>query len=193
MHEMPDTEGADAASERLWPEGYKHRIRHAVLQRMVDNLREAGACEHVYESHYTTALENYPIFVERVAEIVTIGAENGTDRAFGEIHSAMRNGRDLPLARVRARYLWPQPFDEDLKTALRGEITAEYRESHALEHLHEDHYLGKLGFKDFIDRAAKLLVVGGINGADDSLAAVYRALLDGSPLPMARRRPRRIQ
>jgi hypothetical protein len=193
MHEMPDTEGADAASERLWPEGYKQRIRHVVTQRVVDSLSEAGAFEQVYESHYTAALESYPSFVERLAEIVTIGAENGTDGAFGEIHSAMRNGRDLPFARVRARYLWPQPFDEDLKTELRGEITAEYRESHALEHLHEDHYLGKLGFKDFIDRAAKLLVVGGINGADDSLAAVYRALLDGSPLPMARRRPRRIQ
>jgi hypothetical protein len=105
----------------------------------------------------------------------------------------MRNGRDLPLARVRARYLWPQPFDEELKAELRQEITAEYRESHALEHLHEDHYLGKLGFEDFINRAAELLVVGGINGADDSLATVYRALLDGSPLPTARRRPRRIQ
>jgi len=190
---MPDTEGADAASERLWPEGYKQRIRHVVLQRTADCLSEAGAFEKVYESHYTTALESYPNFVERLAEIVTIGAENGTDGAFGEIHSAMRNGRDLPLARVRARYLWPEPFDEELKAELRHEIKAEYRESHAVEHLHEDHYLGKLAFSDFIDRAAELLVVGGINGADDSLAAVYRALLAGSPLPMARRRPRRIQ
>jgi len=193
MHEMPDTEGADAASERLWPEGYKHRIRHAVTQRMVDKLTEAGAFEQVYESHYTAVLESYPSFVERVAEIVTIGAENGTDGAFGEIQSAMRRGLDPPLARVRVRYLWPEPFDEELKAELRHEITAEYRESHALEHLHEDHYLGKLEFEDFINRAAELLVVGGINGADDSLAAAYRAFLAGSPLPMARRRPRRIQ
>ena len=193
MHEMPDTEGADAASERLWPEGYKQRIRHVVSQRMVDSLREAGAFEHVYESHYTSALENFQIFVERMAEIVTIGAENGTDGAFGEIHSAMRRGLDPPMARVRARYLWPEPFDEELKAKLRHEIKVEYRQSHALEHLYEDHYLGDLGFEDFVDRAAELLVVGGINGADDSLTAVYRALLDGSPLPMARRRPRRIQ
>ena len=193
MHEMPDTEGADAAAERLWPEGYKQRIRHVVTQRMVDRLSEAGAFEQVYESHYTGALENYPSFVERVAEIVTIGAENGTDGVFGEIQSAMRRGLDPPLARVRARYLWPEPFDEELKAELRHEITAEYRESHALEHLHEDHYQGKLEFEDFIGRAAELLVVGGINGADDSLAVVYRALLAGSPLPTARRRPRRIQ
>jgi hypothetical protein len=190
---MPDTEGADAAAERLWPEGYKQRIRHVVTQRVVEKMSEAGAFEHVYESHYTAVLESYPTFVERMAKIVTIGAENGTDGAFGEIHKAMRNGRDLPLARVRARYLWPEPFDEELKAELRHEITAEYRESHALEHLHEDHYLGKLGFEDFIGRAAELLVAGGINGADDSLAAVYRALLAGSPLPTARRRPRRIQ
>jgi hypothetical protein len=89
--------------------------------------------------------------------------------------------------------LWPEPFDEELREELHQEITAEYRESHALEHLHEDHYLGKLEFEDFISRAAELMVVGGINGADDSLAAVYRALLDGSQLPTARRRPRRIQ
>jgi hypothetical protein len=160
---------------------------------VIDRLTETGAFEQVYESHYTTALESYPSFVERLAEIVTIGAENGTDGAFGEIHSAMRKGLDPPVARVRVRYLWPEPFDEELKAGLRHEITAEYRESHALEHLHEDHYLGKLEFEDFIGRAAELLVVGGINGADDSLAAVYRALLAGSPLPTARRRPRRIQ
>jgi hypothetical protein len=193
MHEMPDTEGVDAASERFWPEGYKERIRQVVTQRVVDRLSEACAFEKVYENHYTTALESYPRFVERVAEIVTIGAENGTDGAFGEIHWAMRRGLDPPLARVRARYLWPEPFDEELKEELRDEITAEYRESHALEHLHEDHYLGKLEFEEFIGRAAELLVVGGINGADDSLAAVYRAMLAGSPLPPARRRPRRIQ
>ena len=193
MHEMPDTEGVDAASERLWPEGYKQRIRQAVMQRVVDRLTEAGAFEQVYERHYTAALENYPSFVERMAEIVTIGAENGTDGAFGEIQSAMRRGLAPPLARVRVRYLWPEPFDEELRAELHNEITAEYRESHALEHLHEDHYLGKLEFEDFIGLAAELLVVGGVNGADDSLAAVYRALLAGSPLPTARRRPRRIQ
>jgi hypothetical protein len=193
MHEMPDTEGVDAAAERFWPEGYKERIRHVVKQRVVDSLSEAGSFEQVYERHYTAALESYPSFVERVAEIMMIGAENGTDGAFGEIHSAMRKGLDLPTVRVRARYLWPEPFDEGLKEELRQEIVAEYRQSHALEHLHEDHYLGKLEFEDFIIRAAELLVVGGINGADDSLAAVYRALLGGSPLPTARRRPRRIQ
>jgi len=193
MHEMPDTEGADAASERLWPEGYKQRIRQVVTQRMVERMSEAGAFEQVYENYYTAVLENYPGFVEQVAKIVTIGAENGTDGAFGEIHSALRRGLDPPLARVRARYLWPEPFDEELKAELRHEIKVEYRQSHAFEHLYEDHYLGDLGFEDFVDRAAELLVVGGINGADDSLAVVYRALLDGSPLPKARRRPRRIQ
>ena len=193
MHEMPDTEGADAAAERLWPEGYKQRIRSAVAERVAESLSEAGAFEQIYESHYSAALESYPNFVERVASIVTIGAENGTDGAFGELHTAMRKGLDPPLARVRVRYLWPEPFDEELKDELRREIVAEYRDSHALEHLHEDHYLGKLEFEDFIGRAAELLVVGGINGADDSLAAVYSALLAGSPLPTARRRPRRIQ
>jgi hypothetical protein len=193
MHEMPDTDAADADAEGFWPEGYKERIRHAVARRMVERLSEAGAFEQAHQKHYTAVFEDYPAFVERLAEIVTIGAENGTDGAFDEIHSALRRGLDPPLARVRARYLWPDPFDEELKAELRGEIVAEYREFHELEHLHEDHYLGNLGFEDFVDRAAELVVVGGINGADDGLAAVYRALLDGSPLPPARRRPRRIR
>jgi hypothetical protein len=124
---------------------------------------------------------------------VAIGAENGTDGTFDETHSALRKGLDPPMARVRARYLWPAPFDEELKAELRGEIVAEYRESNAFEHLHEDHYPGGLGFEDFVDQVAELVVAGGINGADDALAAVYRAFLTGSPLPPARRRPRRIR
>jgi hypothetical protein len=193
MHEMPDTEGADAAAERLWPEGYKERIRVGVTRRVIERLTEARAFEQVHETHYGTVFDDYPAFVERVAEIVTIGAENGTDGAFDEIHSALRRGLDPPLARVRVRYLWPEPFDDELKAELRREIVAEYRHSHDFEHLHEDHYLGDLGFSDFVERAAELVVVGGINGADDGLTAVYRALLSCSRLPSARRRPRRIR
>jgi hypothetical protein len=55
---MPDTEGADAAAERLWPEGYKQRIRHAVTHRVVESLSEAGAFKQIYERHYTTALDH---------------------------------------------------------------------------------------------------------------------------------------
>jgi hypothetical protein len=193
MHEMIDTEASDASAERLWPEGYKERIRQVVTRRVVESLSEAGAFERVYERRYTAAFESYPSFVERVAEIVTIGAENGTDGAFDEIHFALRRGLDPPLARERARYLWPEPFDEELRAELHHLIQTEYRDSHAFEHLHEDHYLGELGFEEFVDRTAELVVMGGVNGADDILAAIYRALLDGSPLPAARRRPRRIQ
>jgi hypothetical protein len=193
MHEMPDTEHADAAAERLWPEGYKSTIRDRVAQRVAADVSEAGAFVQVYEEHYATAFESYPIFVVRAAEIVAIGAENGTDGAFDEIHAALRNGTGPPEIRVRARYLWPEPFDEGLGAELHRAIVAEYRGSHAFEHLHEDHYLGDLSFDDFVDRVAGLVVAGGVNGADDAVAAVYRAFLTGSPLPPARRRPRRIR
>ena len=131
--------------------------------------------------------------MERVADIVAIGAENGTDQAFDEIHAALRTGTRLPTPRMRARYLWPEPFDDHLAGELHRDIVAEYRGSHALHHLHEDHSSEGLTFDGFVDRLADLVVAGGINGADDALAAVYRALLAGSPLPPARRRPRRIR
>jgi len=190
---MPDTEGADAAAERFWPEGYKGRIRDGVARRVADRLSEAGAFERVCEEHYRASFSSYSDFVGRVAEIVAIGAENGTDEAFDEIHAALRGGSLPPEARMRVRYLWPEPFDEELRTELHREIVAEYRESHAFEHLHEDHYPGGLDFVDFVDQVAHRVVAGGVNGADDALTAIYSALLTGSPLPPARRRPRRIR
>jgi hypothetical protein len=193
MHEMPDTESADAAAERFWPEGYKQKIRDGVARRVADRLREAGAFEKVYEHRYATALASYTEFVGRVAEIVAIGAENGTDQAFDAIHAALRTGTPLPTPRLRARYLWPEPFDDHLGDELHRDIVAEYRESHTFQHLHEDHSSGDLIFEEFVGRVADLVVAGGVNGADDALAAVYRALLAGSPLPPARRRPRRIR
>jgi hypothetical protein len=44
---MPDTDEADADAERLWPEGYKERIRYGVTQRVAERLSEAGAFEAV--------------------------------------------------------------------------------------------------------------------------------------------------
>ncbi len=190
---MPDTEGADAAAERFWPEGYKQKIRDGVARRVADRLRESGAFEKVYQDRYATALASYTDFVGRVAEIVAIGAENGTDGAFNEIHAALRNGTVAPSPRLRARYLWPEPFDGHLAGELHRDIVAEYRESHAFHHLHEDHSADGLPFEGFVARVADLVVAGGVNGADDALAAVYRALLTGSQLPPARRRPRRIR
>jgi hypothetical protein len=193
MHEMPDTDDADAASERFWPEDYKTTIGDRVAERVADALNETRAFEHSWEKGYSAAYETYPAFVERVAETVAIGAENGTDASFDGIHAALRNGWAPPEARGRARYLWPEPIDEGLGAELHSAIAGEYRESHAFEHLYEDHFAGDLSFDDFVDRIASLVVTGGVNGADDALAAIYRAVLTGSPLPPARRRPRRIR
>ena len=165
-----------------------------VTQRVVDGLSEAGAFERVWERHYTTALESYQSFVERVAEIVTIGAENGTDGAFGEIQSAMRRGLDPPLARVRVRYLWPEPFDEELKTELRHEITAEYRESPRPRTPSRGPLSGQTRIRGFHRAGPPSCWSWAASTAPTTgLATIYRALLDGSPLPTARRRPRRIQ
>jgi len=190
---MPDTEHADASAERFWPEDYKQKIRDGVVRRVEDELIAAGAFEQVYEKHYTTKHDTYHAFVGRVAHVVAIGAENGTDEAFDEIHVTLRKGSDPPEARIRARYLWPEAFDERLREELRQAVVEEYRASHAFAHLHEDHYSGSLDFEAFVYRVADRVVAGGVNGADDALAAVYSAFLTGSELPPARRRPRRIR
>jgi hypothetical protein len=156
-------------------------------------LTKARAFETTWETHYTAAFTRYEDFVGRLSEIVAIGAENGTDGAFDGIYAAMRTSSPPPKERVRARYLWPEGVDVELRADLHGLITAEYRNSHPFEHLHEDHYEGELSFDDFVDHVAGLVVTGGVNGADDALASIYRALLNGSPLPSARRRPRRLR
>jgi len=193
MHEMPDTDTADAAAERFWPEGYKRTLAARVAERVASSFTGANAFEQAFDGHYGTVFESYPGFVERISEIVAIGAENGTDQVFDEIHRALSTGSPLPAARTRARYLWPEPIDGELGGELLGTIAAEYRGSHAIEHLHEDHSAGDLDFEAFVDRLARLVVAGGANGADDALAAVYRSLLTGAPLPTARRRPRRLR
>ena len=193
MHEMPDTEHADAAAERFWPEGYKEQLHERVARVVTGRLTADRSFENLFQRWYVAGYGDYDGFVGRIAGITAIGAENGTDRALDEIHAALGRRSELPAPRLRARYLSPEPVDDELRADLRGEVVAEYRTSHAFAHLHEDHYRGALDFVGFVEEVAQLVAVGAANGADDALGAVYDALLTASPLPPARRRPRRIR
>ena len=170
------------------------RLQELAAKRMelLGSLQQAKMQESVnkaVESISGTMDDEVPT-LEKVEE--KIEKRKAEAMAKAELHDATPAGAESEL-REAVSLSQADSKLEELKAELRLEIRAEYRESHALEHLHEDHYLGELGFGDFVDRAAELVIVGGVNGADDSLAAVYRALLDGSPLPNARRRPRRIR
>jgi len=193
MHDIPDTEETDAAAERYWPEGYKSVIKGRVGRAFAAQVQEAGAFKAVYDALYHEEFKNYERFVDRLAEMVVIGAENGADETFEEIYASFRNQTALPESRAPAHYLWPESFSPDLKNELKQNVFEEYSHHHAYEHIHEDHYQGILDFESFINQVAGLVVTGAVNGADDAMSRIYRSFLSAAPLPPARRRPKRIR
>ncbi len=192
MHDLLDTEEADSSAERYWPDGFKDVIRTRIAQTFRCQVRDAKAFSSVYETHYAGRFEDYDSFVDRLSEMVVIGAENGADQSFDEVNSSFQREAPLPQPRALARYLWPGPVEDDAQRELHDRICAEYRDSHAYSHFHEDHYHGDLDFDTFLDRMAHLVVVGVMNGSDAMLENIYRRVLTGSPLPTPRRRPKRI-
>ena len=191
MHDMPDTEDADAAAERFWPEGYKDVIWAELIPAFAGLLHEGEAFKTVYKQHYREDFRTYDQFVDRLAEMVAIGAENGSDSIFDEIYAAFSHNAPLPAVRTYARHLWPDSFSEELKGRLHDKVTEEYRNLHTYEHVYEDHYEGQLSFDEYIDHIASLVVAGAQKGADDMIGGVYRAFLGPARLPIARRRPKR--
>jgi hypothetical protein len=191
MHDMPDTEDADAAAERFWPEGYKDLLWADLIPAFAGLLRETEAFKAVYEQNYGDDFRTYDQFVDRLAEMVAIGAENGSDSIFDEIYAAFSHNAPLPGIRSYARSLWPDAFNQELKVRLHDRVIEEYKDLHAYEHVYEDHYEGQLTFDDYIGHIASLVVVGAQKGADDMIGSIYRAFLGPARLPTARRRPKR--
>jgi hypothetical protein len=193
MHDIPDTDDKDAADELFWPSGYKDVIRQRLSHEITNRIIDAGAYKAIYEERFHDRFSNYEQFVDRLAEIVVIGSENGAERAFDEIHVSFRINRPLPVVRPYARYLWPGPFSKELKDEIHKKVFNEYSDCHGYQHIHEDHYEGTLDFTSFIGRVADHVSTGSENGADDALGTIYRSFLEGLSLPAARRRPKRIR
>ena len=125
--------------------------------------------------------------------MVVIGSENEIDNILEEVYAAFRRNIPLPEKRLYGRYFWPESFDKDLKNELHQIIFEEFRNHHAYIHIHEDHYQSNLSFDEFIDKIATLVIVGAVNGADDTIGNIYRSFLASSPLPTTRRHSRRIR
>jgi hypothetical protein len=193
MHDMPDTDEADAAAERYWPEEYKWVIKTDLKQSFEAALQETEAFSGSYKKDYSNQFSSYEAFIHRLAEGVVIGAENGADEILEQIQRDLGRNNPLPEKRVFAVYFQPQPFDEELKTSLHREVFEEFHTHPTYRHIYEDHYETRLSFDEFIDHLARLVVVGAMNGADKALGDIYRAFLFDSPLPAFRRRPRRVR
>ena len=113
MHFMPDTEDEDSAAEVFWPEGYKQVIRENVRRAVLVQFTTKKRFRRVYRNGYSERYPSYEDFLEKVADMVAIGAENGADDAFDEIMDSLLEEEALPALRRYTSYSWPDALPRD--------------------------------------------------------------------------------
>lgn len=194
MHYIPDTEEEDSAAETFWPEGYKQVIREDVRQAVSDRLNDDKQFKRVYRRGYSEKYPGHSEFLGRIADMVTIAAENGADDAFDEIVDAFLDEAALPERRGYARYSCPEAVPQHVRERMEQVIVDEYRQDSVYI------FSYKIGYKDdyptfeeYLRQVAQLVITGAMNGANDMLEAIYQSLRNLSPLPPARRHPRRLK
>lgn len=191
---MPDTEDADSAAEKFWPEGYKQVIRQDFRQAVAAKFNAGRKLRHVYQQQYSEKFAGLDEFVSKIADMIAIGAENGADNAFDEIMEAFLVEAPLPEGRRYARYFEPKSFSRSIKNNLAQIVIDEYSQDNVYQHAYESYYQRKLpSFDEFIAQVAQTVVIGAMNEADDMLEAIYRSFMASRPLPPARRYPRRLK
>ena len=193
MHFFPDTSETDAAAESYWAENFKQVIRNDFRQHIGTQLDD-GKLRHIYQQRYSLEYSNLDEFVNRMADMVTISAENGTDAAFDDIYTAFLTESPLPEVRKYAIYLLPGAFPKIIQWNIHQAIINEYRQETVYQYAYKIGYQNIFDtFYKFIDRVAELIVNGAIMGADDMLEKIYRSFITRRPFPPARRNPRRLK
>ena len=191
---MLDTEDADSAEERFWPEGYKQVMREDVRQSIGAELGDGKRLRHTFRRLYSEKYRDLEQFVNKIADMIAVGAENGADDTFEELMEAFLVEDPLPEGREYVSYFWPQAFSPSIKNKLRQIVIDEYSQDNIYQHAYDSNYERKFpSLDEFIDRVARRVVIGAINGADDMVATIYRSFVTPYPLPPARRYPRRLK
>ena len=191
---MLDTEDADSAEERFWPEGYKQVMREDVRQSIGVELGDGKRLRHIFRRLYSEKYGDLDQFVNKIADMIAVGAENGADDASEELMEAFLVEDPLPEGHQYFSYFWPQAFSQRVEKRLHQVVVDEYSQDNVYNHAYKVGYQGSYrNFGEFISQVAQLVVTGAMNGADDMLEAIYRSLLTPSPLPPARRHPRRLK
>lgn len=194
MHFMPDTEDEDSAAERFWPEGYKQVLREDFCQLIGAQFNGGQKLRHVYQQQYAERYNDLNQFTNKIASMVAVGAENGADEAFEDMMDAFLVEGTLPEERKYFSYFWPKAFPPSIKNKLTRIIIDEYSQDNVYQHAHDAIYQDKFAdFDEFINYVARFVMIGTMNGADDMVTTVYRSFLAPSPLPPARRSPRRLK
>lgn len=193
MHFMPDTEDEDSAAESFWPEGYKRMIREDIHQALGAQLNAGKSLRHIYKQ-YSEKYPDIDQFVNKIADMIVIGVDNGADDAFDDIISSFLTESPLPEERRYARYFWSEAIPRKKKEKLGQVIIDEYSQDNIYKHAYKVGYQGSYPtFDEFIKKVARLVVTGAVNGADDMLEAIYTSFLTAGHLPPARRHPRRLK
>lgn len=193
MHFFPDTGDADTAAESFWAENFKRLIR-ADFRRHIGVILAGKTLKHIYGQQFSQEYSSLRQFEDRIADMITIGAENGTDSAFDDIYTAFLTESPLPAARSYAVYFLPEAFPHTLRRTIKQAIVAEYGQERVFRHAYKVGYQDSdRNFAEFISRVADLVVAGAMTGADDILGKIYRSFLTRCPLPPARRYSKRLK
>jgi hypothetical protein len=194
MHFMPDTEDEDSAAETFWPEGYKQVIRENIPPLMKCELSKKNSFAGVYERGYKDRYSDSRQFLEKIADMAAVGAENGADDAFDDIIHSFLLELSLPQVRALARYTEPYALSDDLKQALKQSIIEEYSIDNIYRHAFKVGYAKTFStFDEYINRVAEIVVTGAMNDANDVLENLYRSFLILGPIIPVRRHPRRLK
>jgi NADPH-dependent curcumin reductase CurA len=194
MHFMPDTEDADSAAETFWPEGYKQIIREDVSPLVRKELLKEKPFASVYEQGYKAKFLDHTQFLEKIADMIAVGAENGADDVFDAIINAFLKEASLPQVGAYAHYTQMSILSEELKQKLKQNIIEEYSKDNVYVHAYKVGYTKRYpSFDEYINRIAELVITGAMNGANDILENMYHSFMKLAPIMPVRRHPRRLK
>ena len=142
MHFMPEDEGYE---EKLWPDGYKAAIKSQLRDIIASNLRSEDTLKHVYDQYYSDQFSDLGQFLERITEMLVVGAEKGGDEAFDDIVNVFLYEYPLPEPRVYARYLFLSKLPEAVRQPLVQQVIGEYGRDEVFIHAF------KVGYWDLYD------------------------------------------
>jgi len=98
----------------FWPQTFPHRAKERLRQVIVDEYSQDDVYTHAYKVGYGCnardnankgSYQTFDEFIDRVAQLVVTGAENGADDTLEALYGAFVKPRPLPPARRHPRRL----------------------------------------------------------------------------------------
>jgi hypothetical protein len=81
-----------------------------------------------------------------------------------------------------------------MRSLIRRVVKDEYRRERVFRYAFKVGYRTEFrSYAGFMEEIAALMLAGAMRGAEDMLARIYRSLMARSPLPPARRNPKRLK